>query len=190
MQNTVQGSNISNDKDETKLIDKGEEAALLKESQLQAASLEVEDSTDYSDWEGPEQVSMPIPSSSILKQRDHIESDPKLTQQEIEAAKSHYVYPEQSAAVLKASLQKAMLAARRAAIYGFPEPSIYRDDGDSLEEEEDEEFSDAQDADDVDYGSTKKKKNNSKKAKNKKKQNTKDKPKEKQKSDQEPQNLP
>lgn len=74
------------------------------------------------------------PSPSILKIRDLAEST--LSTQELEDAKSHYVFPEKAAAVLKASLQKAQLAARRAAMFGFPEPSIYRDDDDPLGEDE------------------------------------------------------
>lgn len=92
-----------------------------------------------------------------------------LTSQEIEDAKSHYVFPEKASAVLKASLQKAQLAARRAAIFGFPEPSIYRDDDDPLGEDDSEDDGDFTPGDDDERDSdykVKKPKGKKKKTKN------------------------
>lgn len=105
---------------------------------------EGDDGSEYSDWEG---ITDTVSSPSILKRREFTELEKTWTLEEVEEAKAYYVYPEKSAAVLKASLQKAMQAARRAAIFGFPEPSIYRDEEDPLEEEESDE-------DDKDYNAS------------------------------------
>lgn len=119
-----------------------------------------EDGSEYSDWEG---ITDCVSSPSILKRREFTELEKIWTLEEVEEAKANYVYPEKAAAVLKASLQKAMQAARRAAIFGFPEPSIYRDEDDPFgEDESDEDDKDYNasndDSQDGDYESAKPKK--------------------------------
>lgn len=132
-------------------------------SDNQSNGIDSDISTDYSDWEGPGLTStVSTPTSSILKLREYPEEGTSLTAQEIVEAKSHYVFPEKSAAVLKASLQKAMLAARRAAIFGFPEPSPYRDEDDPLDDEDDEDYVCDQGSENIGYGELKRIKLNGK----------------------------
>ena len=132
-----------------------------------AAEDQDSDSSEYSEWEGIETTTTVTTTTvttttSILKKRELDTS--KLTPKEIKAAKAHYVFPERADNVLKESLMRASLNAEHAAINGFPEPSIYRDDDDPLGL-----FDDNDDDDDEDYIDSKNTKRKAKaKPKNKK----------------------
>lgn len=103
------------------------------------------DDSDYSDWEGIGEKSEEKSVSGILKKRQIYEGDDsddesatvvieEMTEDNTISTKpgDNYVYPEMSKQVLQASIQKAKAAALQASIYGFPEPSIYRDEDDPL----------------------------------------------------------
>lgn len=129
-----------------------------------------EDDSDFSDWEGPEGETEDSKPQGILKRKqffeaeDDEEEDATVVIETMEDADSNFVFPEKSAKVLQQSLKKATFAAQQAALYGFPEPSIYRDeDG----EDEDEEGEDAGECE-VSFG-PKKGKNGVAKPKQKKK---------------------
>lgn len=120
-------------------LDKKEEQEEQEEKELDAneetyGSHDEESSTEYSDWEGPADTT----DSSILKRREFTDMLPTWTAEEVKEAEAHYVYLEKAEAVLKASLQKASLAARRAAIFGFPEPSPYRDENEDEDDDDDD----------------------------------------------------
>lgn len=116
-----------------------------KKTKKQTSNEDEEESSDYSDWEGPEEgaeANGDNSPSGILKRKQYFqaedidEEDTTVVIEEMEEANANFVFPEKSVAVLKESLKKASFAARQAAIYGFPEPSIYRDDNDEDEEDE------------------------------------------------------
>lgn len=109
------------------------------------------DEDDFSDWEGIAEKRGTSPENSqvtgILKKREFYEGDDSEDEEamvvieemnddvvdgELSSANGNYVYPEMSKQVLQASIQKAKVAALQASIYGFPEPSIYRDEDDPL----------------------------------------------------------
>lgn len=71
------------------------------------------------------------------------------TTTEVKLAQKHYVFLERTETVLKESLAKARVIAQHAAVVGFPEPSVYRDDNDPLgifDEEDDSEDEDYMDS--------------------------------------------
>lgn len=99
--------------------------------------------SDYSDWEGIENGKSitPTEKAGILK-RKYYEGDTsnegsatvvieQLSQPD-EISPHENVSSEISKAVLSASIQKAKVAALQAYMYGFPEPSVYRDETDPL----------------------------------------------------------
>lgn len=129
-----------------------------------------EDNSDYSDWEGPEGEAEDSIPQGILKRKQYFEAedddeeDATVVIETMEEANANFVLPEKSAKVLQQSLKKASFAAQQAALYGFPEPSIYRDeDGEEAGEKDD----DAEEGE-ISFGS-KKGKNGVSKPKQKKK---------------------
>lgn len=116
-----------------------------KQSTPSGQVAEAAEDSDYSDWEGlveGEETSSP---GSILKRKQYFEAEDDdeeettVVIEEMEEANAHFVFPEKSVAVLKESLKKASFAAKQAMIYGFPSPSIYRDDNEPADIDEDEE---------------------------------------------------
>lgn len=107
-----------------------------------------EEESDYSDWEGladkdqqsdgqEEQDNSP---AGILKRKQYFEAqddeeeDVTVDIESMEVANDQFTYPGKSVVVLKQSLEKATFAASQAALYGFPEPSIYRDEDEVTKE--------------------------------------------------------
>lgn len=101
------------------------------------------DESEYSDWDGlgEEEEDGESTPSGILKKKqffeaeDDEEEDATVVIESMEEANANFVFPEKSVAVLKESLHKASFAAKQASIYGYPAPSVYRDEDDEREEE-------------------------------------------------------
>lgn len=101
---------------------------------------------EYSDWEGikesdegsSESKSGILKKKQIFEAEDSDDEETTVVVEQIDpeaiptTGRANNVFPEMSKQVLQASLQKAKQAALMAWMYGFPEPSVYRDENDPL----------------------------------------------------------